>query len=280
MAECQKLWFRISILHAFISSERKNLLDANQLGDFDHWWECRSDWFEAPNNDRNGWSGVNRLSLKSSDGELLAVFLKRQQNYVRRTFLHPFTGESTFACELKTILFLLKHGVPVPKPVFFDERATEEGLQAVLVTEELRNYHPLDEVVQALSEERKGSRAMKKALIASVAKAVHKLHHARIQHRALYPKHLFVNITDPENPDTVIIDLEKARIKFLPIMRTLQDLGTLNRDLHQLSNTGRLYFFKQYYGINQLGLWTKLVFRLIRKRSIKRAKSKVVTEGR
>lgn len=280
MAECLILSFRVDILHTFISSERKRLLDANQLSEFDRWWECNSDWFEAPNNDRNGWSGVNRLSLKMPDGEALAVFLKRQQNYVRRTFLHPFTGESTFACEFKTILFLLKRGVPVPKPVFFEERSSSEGLKAVLVTEELTDYRPLDEVIQQLSAVDANSRQLKRALIRSVAQAVHKLHHARIQHRALYPKHLFVNITEPENPDTVIIDLEKARIKFLPIMRTLQDLGTLNRDLHHLSNTERLYFFKQYYGIKQLGFWTKMVFRLIRKRSIKRAKSKDTHKSR
>ncbi len=266
-------------MHTFISSERKRLLDDNQLSDFDHLWEYRSDWFETPNQDRNGWSGVNRLSLKSSGGDTLAVFLKRQQNYVRRTFLHPFTGESTFACEFRNIRFLLKHGVPVPKPVFFDEKSTVEGLQAILMTEELTDYRPLDEVIDEISQQRAGVRKIKQALIRSVAQAVHKLHYARIQHRALYPKHLFINMTDPDNPDKVIIDLEKARIKFLPIMRTLQDLGTLNRDLHHLSNTERLYFFKQYYGIDTLGFWTKLVFNLIRKRSIKRAKSKAASGG-
>jgi hypothetical protein len=280
MAECLIPSFRINILQTFISPERKRLLDANQLGEFERWWECRSDWFEAPNNDRHGWSGVNRLLLNSADGEALVVFLKRQQNYVRRTFLHPFTGESTFACEFKTMLFLLKRGVPVPKPVFFQQRPSAEGLQAVLVTEELTNYQPLDEVILKLSQTDANSRKVKRALIRSVAQALRKLHHARIQHRALYPKHLFINITDPENPETVIIDLEKARIKLLPVMRTLQDLATLNRDLHHLSSTERLYFFKQYYGIDRLGPWTKLVFSLIRKRSIKRAKSKVTIGGR
>ncbi len=260
-------------MQSYISSKLKSLLDANQLGDFDHLWDYRSEWFETPNNDRHGWSGVNRLLLQSSDGESQGVFLKRQQSYVRRTFLHPFTGESTFACEFRTMRFLLKRGVPVPKPVFFDEKTTAEGLQAILVTEELAGYRPLDEVVSALAEQGPGCRDLKKAIIRSVALAVHKLHYARIQHRALYPKHLFINITDADAPDTVIIDLEKARIKFLPIMRTLQDLGTLNRDMHQLSNTQRLYFFKHYYGIEKLGPWTKLVFRLIRKRSIKRAKN-------
>jgi tRNA A-37 threonylcarbamoyl transferase component Bud32 len=256
-------------LQSYISSKRKTLLDANHLGSFETLWRYQSEWFEAPNDDRNGWSGVNRLSLSSPDGESLGVFLKRQQNYVRRTFLHPFTGESTFTCEFRTMRFLLKRGVPVPKPVFFDEKPSVNGLQAILMTEELVGYRPLDVVIEELFNRPDAKLRAKRVLIASVAKAVHKLHYARIQHRALYPKHLFVNIENPENPDVVIIDLEKARIKLMPLMRTLQDVSTLNRRLSDLSRTHRLYFFKHYCGVDKLGPWTKLVCRLLLWRSHK-----------
>ncbi|CAG0957415.1 Protein InaA [Methylophilaceae bacterium] len=247
----------------------KGLLDANQLGDFDRLWDYRSEWFETPNDDRNGWSGVNRLLLALPDGEQLGFFLKRQQNYVRRTFFHPFTGESTFACEFRTISYLLNRGVPVPRPVFFDEKSSSEGLKAILVTEELVGYRPLDAVLDAWFTQPGSPIKAKRALIGSVAQAVKKLHYARIQHRALYPKHLFVNVTRPESPDVVIIDLEKARIKLMPIMRTLQDLSTLNRRMDGLSKVNRLYFFKQYYGVARLGFWTKLVCKLILWRSRK-----------
>lgn len=267
-------------MHTYIASERKDLLEANHLSDFDHLWACQSDWFEVPNNDRKGWSGVNHLFLQSPGGNALGVFLKRQQNYVRRTFLHPFTGESTFACEFKTMMFLIKRGVPVPKPVFFDEKSTTEGMKAILMTEELANYQPLDQALTNISQQAVIDRRLKRNLLKSVAQVIHKLHYARIQHRALYPKHLFVDISNPNDVRTVIIDLEKARIKFLPIMRTLQDFGTLNRDLHSLSHTDRLYLFKQYYGAEKLGFWGKLVFRLVEKRSVRRAKTKAAHQGR
>lgn len=256
-------------MQSYVSAMSKDLLDANQLGDFDHLWVSQGEWFEAPNSDRNGWSGVNRLSLKMPSGEQLGVFLKRQQNYMRRTFFHPFTGESTFACEFRVISYLLKRGVPVPKPVFFDAKASSEGTKAILVTEELTGYRALDVVLEELFKQPGAPIKTKKALISSVAQVVRKLHHARIQHRALYPKHLFVNMEEPESPQIAIIDLEKARIKFIPVMRTVQDLSTLNRRLEGLSKSYRLYFFKQYYGGGQLGFWTKLVCKIILMRSQK-----------
>lgn len=249
-------------MQSYISA-RKDLLEANQLGDFEHLWGYQSEWFEAPNDDRNGWSGVNRLLLKLPTGEELGVFLKRQQNYMRRTFLHPFTGESTFACEFRVIRYLMKHGVPVPRPVFFDAIASKEGTKAILVTEELNGYRSLDIVLQELFKQPGAPIKTKKALLSCVAQVVKKLHHARIQHRALYPKHLFVNMEEPESPQIAIIDLEKARIKFIPVMRTIQDLSTLNRRLEGLSKSYRLYFFKQYYGGVKLGFWTKLVCKII-----------------
>lgn len=251
----------------------KDLLEDNGLGDFDHLWNYQCEWFEAPNDDRNGWSGVNRLSLKLPSGEQLGLFLKRQQNYVRRTFFHPLTGESTFACEFRVIRYLLRHGVPVPKPVFFDEKPSSEGVQAILMTEELAGYQALDVVLQGLFREAGASARTKKLLLKCVAQVVRKLHHARIQHRALYPKHLFVNMIEPENPQVAIIDLEKARIKFIPFMRTIQDLSTLNRRLDGVSKSYRLYFFKQYYGGGRLGFWTKMICKVILWRSQKPPRS-------
>jgi len=256
-------------VHSYISAAHKTLLEANRLASFDNLWGYRRDWFETPNDDRNGWSGVSKISLQSADRGALGVFLKRQQNYVRRTFLHPFTGESTFTCEFRALQFLLKHGVAVPKPIFFDEKSSQQGLQAVLMTEELVGYRPLDMVIEELLKNPDATRKSMQALILSVAKAVRKLHYARVQHRALYPKHLFINTDNPESPDVVIIDLEKARIKLMPVMRTVQDVSTLDRHLQGLSRTQRLYFFKYYCEVEKLSFWTKLLCKLVLRRSNK-----------
>lgn len=259
-------------MQSYISSTLKSLLEANQLGDFDHLWNYRGEWFESPNHGRGGWSGVNRLALDMPDGNELGLFLKRQQNYIRRTFLHPFTGVATFSCEFKTISHLLNRGVPVPTLVFFDQKSPQEGIQAILVTEELLGYRSLDRVTKEVLLDPACPRAQKKALIRSVADTVKSLHKARVQHRALHSKHLLVNMSNPEAPRTVIIDFEKARIKLFPITRSLRDLATLDRDLAGLSRATKLYFFKQYIGVDKLGPWARLLCRLVTRRSQKRHK--------
>lgn len=260
-------------METYISSTRKSLLDANHLSDFDRLWEYDGEWFEDPNHDRNGWSGVNHVVLQSADGTELGLFLKRQQNYVRRTLMHPFSGESTFACEFRALRYLMKRGVPVPRPVFFGEQPSDEGRKAILITEELLGYQPLDAALAELVSEHRFTRRLRRQIIKCVAVAVRKLHLARIQHRALYPKHVFLNL-EADKPQAVFIDLEKARIKWLPIMRTLQDLATLNRDVEIISNTERLYFLQSYYGVERLKRWQKWVCKLLVRRTAKRKKAK------
>jgi tRNA A-37 threonylcarbamoyl transferase component Bud32 len=256
-------------LQAYISSTLKNQLEANQLGDFDHLWNYRGDWFESPNQGRGGWSGVNRLVLDMPDGGQLGLFLKRQQNYIRRTFLHPFSGVATFSCEYKTISHLQNHGVPVPTLVFFGQKSSAEGARAILMTEELLGYRSVDRVAKEVLLNPAYTRRQKQAVITCAAKAVRSLHEARVQHRALHSKHLLVNMVNPDAPKAVIIDFEKARIKLFPLSRTRRDLATLNRDIAGLSRTTRLYFFKQYLGVEKLGFWSKLLCRLVISRSRK-----------
>jgi aminoglycoside phosphotransferase (APT) family kinase protein len=253
-------------VQTFISSTLKSRLEANQLGNFEQLWNYRGEWFEAPNYDRGGWSGVNRLILDIPGGGQLALFLKRQQSYVRRTFLHPLSGVTTFFCEYEMIRCLQSRGVPVPTLVFFGQKSSADGAQAILVTEELLGYQSIDCVVKEVLLNPAYSRKQIQAVIACAAKAVRSLHDARVQHRALHSKHLLVNL---DAPRAAIIDFEKARIKLFPISRTRRDLATLNRDIVGLSRSTRLYFFKQYLGVEKLGFWSKLLCRLVISRSRK-----------
>lgn len=257
-------------MQTYISPDVKNLLEANQLHDFEHFWNYRGEWFESPNHGRGGWSGVNRLALKSPQGNELGLFLKRQQNYIRRTFLHPFSGVSTFSCEFETIRHLFESGVGVPKLVFFSEQRSDDGMQAILVTEELHGYRALDEVAREVLFDPATTRAQKNALIKSAALTVRKLHDAGVQHRALHPKHLMVNMQNPDAPSSVVIDFEKARPKFFAIRRALRDLSTLNRDLPFVDSKTRLCFLKHYLGVSRLSFSQKILCRLIFRRSRKR----------
>jgi len=257
-------------LAAYISPERKQLLELNRLNSFDQVWEHQAVWFEDPNKRRGGWSGVGRVALKLPQGGEMGVFLKRQDNHQRRTFRHPFSGEPTFSCEFKTMHYLQKHGVPAPKPLFFAERLIDGHHQAILMTDELVNYRSLEQITEEMFADERPTLAAQRSIIRGVAATIRKLHDARIQHRSLYPKHLFVRMQDQSDPSVVVIDLEKSRIKIFPALRALYDLATLNRHAHHWNQASRLYFFKQYYGIDHLGPWTKLLCRLIQKRSARR----------
>ncbi|MCB5186881.1 lipopolysaccharide kinase InaA family protein [Methylobacillus caricis] len=257
----------------FISPEHEQILRHNKLNSFEQFWNFQGEWFEEPNHARQGWSGVNRVMLDVDGQAGLGAFLKRQHNYIRRTWRHPFSGVTTFFCEFTTLCYLIKRGVPVPTPLFFDEQVIEDGRDAVLVTAELAGYRPLDVVVPHIFG-RPSSLRQQRALIRSLAAAVAKMHAARMQHRALYPKHLFVRQHESGNFDTVIIDLEKARIKIFPILRTLHDLATLNRELSWLSRSSRLYFLKQYYASAKLGWLEKRIALRIDSRSEKRRKGR------
>lgn len=258
----------------YIAPAKETIFRNNQIDTFDKAWSYKADWFEAPNERRGGWSGVGRLGLHAEDGSEYGVFMKRQENHQRHTWRHPLAGEPTFACEFRMMQYLHKHNVPAPRPLLFGWRHEGANSQAVLVTEELQGFRPLEDVTEemfaggsrpALSEQNR--------VIRGVAATVRKLHDARIQHRSLYPKHLFVRKGEAGDPEVVVIDLEKSRIKLLPVVRAYYDLSTLNRHARYWSRSRRLYFFKQYLGVERLSAWQKFLFKKIGLRSMRRKSS-------
>ena len=249
----------------YLAPRWAELLNANQLATFAQIWAYKGDWFEPPNRERGGWSGVNFLTLKTSDQEQ-ALYLKRQQGFTRRTLKHPFVGEPTFRREFNVMQYLQPYGVGTPQTVFFAQQAQE----AILMTEALAGYQAWDAWRSAHLD---ASRLRKQAVIAGIARMVRKMHQAGVQHRSLYPKHLFVN----ENNgvvDVAIIDFEKSRITPWIALLKLSDLITLNYRTHSISRTQRLYFFRQYLGVSRLNGWQKRVCCYIYQQSLKKSSVK------
>jgi tRNA A-37 threonylcarbamoyl transferase component Bud32 len=253
-------------LAAFIAPEREQLLKFNHLSGFDEIWQRQAEWFEAPNERRGGWSGVCRLGLELPGGGQIGVFLKRQENHRRLTLCHPIAGEPTFAREFRMLRYLDAQKVPAPQVVFFGKEVVDGKLCGILMTEELAGFRPLDVVTEEML---KGNTAItaQRQLLRSVALTVRKLHDAKIHHRSLYPKHLFVRQRSGVAPEVVVIDLEKSRTKLISMLRTYYDLATLNRHAKLWSRNSRLYFFKQYIGIKKLTPWTKFLCRQIIRRT-------------
>lgn len=249
----------------FLHQQYQSLLISNEFNDFESFWNAKIDWFEEPNERRGGWSGVGRLALKDNDGSVLHVFVKKQQNHGRRTLKHPIRGEPTFRREYDNLQFLARHQFTAPLVIYYGE--DEASKRAVLVTIALSQYLPLDEfsVSNTYAELAKSGKA---AFIETLAKNIRRLHDLGMVHRALYPKHIFVNT---ENTSKIaVIDLEKARLTVCGWYRTYFDLAALFRHATWWSKEEQLAFYKNYcvklYG-QELNGWQQWLFKRILKRA-------------
>lgn len=247
----------------YLNPDYAVLLKSNLLATFEHIWAYKCDWFEPPNHERGGWSGVSLLCLYDGSGHAHQVFMKRQHGFIRRTLLHPLSGEPTFLREFKVLQYLRASGVSAPIPVFFAEQRDK----AVLMTQSLDGFVDWNAWELANPDAR---RARKNAVIAAIANMVYKMHAAGVQHRSLYPKHLFVNEHQGE-VSVAIIDFEKSRISPWVGLSKLSDLITLNYRTSHLSRVQRLYFFKQYLGVARLSMCQKLVCCYIYQQSLKKS---------
>lgn len=236
-------------MNTFISPEYASILRLHQLDSFSKLWDYQGDWFEPPNRERGGWSGVNYIELADNLGQKHGFYLKRQQAHMRFTWKHPVVGEPTFVREYEMLRYLRRHHVLTPALVFFGSQHN----QAILMTQALNGYVSADiwlKNASLLGVDKK------RALIGALATAVRRLHSTGVQHRSLYAKHLFVKESDvhaTENSyDVAVIDFEKSRITPWIAFSRLSDLITLNYRTSEVSCTERLYFFKQYFEIKKL----------------------------
>lgn len=238
----------------------------NRLDSFDDVWLLPEDWIDEPNRGRGGWSGVSRHELISPGGAIVRVILKRQENYIKRTWLHPLRGVTTLRAEAAMIEWLRARGIALPELIYFGESASAGGRTA-LMTAELESSEPLDRFARMLHLER-APLTRKRELVFVVAQAVRDLHLARCQHRALFPKHLLVCAGNPLR--VFVIDFEKARMRFFVHSCTVRDLDALNRRSHDFSVSDRMRFFKHYFNISRLGAREKFLWRWIARRGVRK----------
>jgi len=127
----------------YISEKWKDTLKDNNLSTFESFWELDTGWVEEPNHRRGGWSGVIYHPITGPDNKNTGLFVKKQSNHVNKSALHPFRGTPTLIREMGNILLCRTSGIPVYEPVFFSVRK----MDAILVTEELKNYFPLTDLI-------------------------------------------------------------------------------------------------------------------------------------
>lgn len=217
-----------------VSDGDRKLLAYNGFDGFESLWNLELEWFEEPNHRRRGWSGVSRYVLKKPEGGSLAVFIKRQQNHNFRSLLHLIRGLPTVYREYGNLRRMREYGIPCPDVVFYGHRNVGGQWQAVLITRSLTEYQPLEHCLNAIAQD---DVAARRALLASVAHTLSRMHNHHLRHGSLYAKHILVRARRSAGSnhdgacefDSVVIDLERMRTCF-PLSRlALRDLDQLHR---------------------------------------------------
>lgn len=183
--------------------------------DFDWWWTAPGEWVEPPNERRNGWSGMMRVW---ADERL--YYVKRQRNHMCRTVRHPL-GWPTTSREWQNLHRVRALGLGAPVPVFHATRPTAQGVEAVLVTEELAGYRDLAQFSDLEPE-------ACQRLAQAVGHMLGVLHRHRLQHSSLYDKHIMIR-PEGEGFHPALIDLEKMRVRLTRRGAAAHDLEQLQR---------------------------------------------------
>lgn len=244
--------------HEYLAQNVQDLLQAHQLASFQQLWDYQGEWFETPNEKRGGWSGVNYIVLRDEVGQTHGFYLKRQENYTRKTWRQPFKGEPTYVREYEMMQFLASTEVSIPKLVYFAQNEN----RSILMTAALAGYQSAD---HWMSENSHLPIKQKKMAIVAMASTVRAMHKVGLQHRSLYLKHLFIkNSNDKGSPyEVAVIDFEKSRVTRWIWFYRFMDLMKLWQRSHVLTRKFKLHFFKSYLNIKRLTFFDKTLFHCI-----------------
>lgn len=231
------------------------------FSDFDSWWQQSLPWLEPPNEERGGWSGVSRYALKQAAEEPVQLYVKRQHNHTRRTWRHPWRGVPTFFVEYLALMQLQALGIPVPKVIYFGMRQHAGAQQAILVTQALDGYVSLDQL-----DPKQLAPSQLNDLAQQIGYTLRRLHAVGWQHRAMYPKHMFVawpmsTVDSAEPALCALIDLEKARPFYRLFWQPYTDLVPFFYRLQAWPHAWLTLIYAHYCGQSQgrisqkLGWW-------------------------
>ncbi|MGL4316498.1 MAG: lipopolysaccharide kinase InaA family protein [Pseudomonas sp.] len=219
-------------------------------GQFEQWWRLQGEWVEAPNQRRGGESGVQRL--RGDNGKLL--YIKRQVGHLYRDWRHPF-GRPTVLRERDALLGLSRLGVGVPQLVYCAaDYSASTGWRALLVSEALDGFQDIVSWYDQDGREQ-CTAAEHERLLQCIGATLARMHRGRWQHGCLYPKHVFVRVSEA-GPEVALLDLEKCRRRLSRQQAARHDLRQLRR--HSSWNDAEwqqlIYGYEQVFGGTIKGL--------------------------
>ncbi|WP_260959379.1 lipopolysaccharide kinase InaA family protein [Pseudomonas citri] len=203
----------------FLAAEDRALLQRHGLDSFDALWARQLDAVDEPNTSGDGWSSVFRLELEGQ-----GYYLKRQSNYLTRTFSHPF-GEPSFSREFRNISRYRQLGIPALQAVFYGQRKVDGEVRAILLTRALDGWDDLDSLLQRWSSL---TAAQRSTILNACGQLARHLHGVRQVHGCFYPKHIFLQAT-ASGYQAQLIDLEKTRPLLFGQRDRVKDLEPLLR---------------------------------------------------
>lgn len=220
----------------------------NQLGftDFNSIWTVNLPPIEAPNIGRGGESYVMRMTMPTTSGDQVSIFIKRQINHQRRTLFHPFQGLPTTLIEFNNLMLYQRLQIPSLTPLYVGYRQQNNEHQGLLITLGLDQHQSLDTFHHNISQLSETEfHIIQQVLLQKLAKILSRLHDRHLQHSALYPKHILIN-NNFNRLDIRIIDLEKSRWRPLKIHCQRRDIECLLRYAEFWNENDKYYFLKQY----------------------------------
>jgi hypothetical protein len=202
----------------FLSPAHAGSLRSASLDSFDTLWRLELDAVDVPSAVDGGWSSVYRLDIGG-----VGYYLKRQSNYLSRSWRHSF-GEPTLAAELRNIRRYQHKHIPTLEAAFFAQRRTRGAVNAVLLTRALDGWQDLSSLLCQWSDLGMASR---QAVLTCCGRLARQLHSAGEVHGCFYPKHIFLR-EHLSGYEACLIDLEKTRI-LLGRKDRIRDLEALIR---------------------------------------------------
>jgi len=237
-----------------ISPAYRELLAANGLDSFPHLFDCQGGRFVDGHRDRN----VVRLVLKASDGQEVAIYLKREWNpkialLVRRWLSNIFRPPpSRSRREWQNLKALADRDIAAAEPVALGEyRRGGFFKRALLAVREVPQAINLAEYLQGFPDRPAADQVRSKhALAREVGAFVRRMHDSGMAYRDLYAKHIYVSPSEPGGSfRPTLIDAQRAhRFPHLSPHHRWRDLAalTVTTRFAACTATDRLRFILAY----------------------------------
>ncbi len=214
--------------------------------------------------DKNRRSQVHKIDLGSSSR---TFFLKKHENYVKRTWKTFFRSVPMIKWELKNLMCYARAGFDALEPVACGWRSKKGGGDSFMLLAELEGYKSLQDWLS--DPDVLDDPIMVRSLSNAVAGMLHRIHKAGLAHVDLFSKHVFLKhhgnkfLAQP-------LDLERTKVKGnLPWSswhirrKQVFDLAALHLTVPwpQVGYTKRLRSFLEYLGHSNLSQDDKLLLR-------------------